>query len=313
MNNLLDAVIAAKLAGGGGGGGGTGLTEEFKQALLNAFENVGWKEGDGREFVDALEAAMYPLSYITAVYTQSGTVYDTDSLDSLRVDLVVTATYDNGDVRTVTDYTLSGTLTEGTSTITVSYGGKTTTFDVVVTGVAPVYSLENAIFNNERFVTDVYPFINGDANLTILMDITFDTMPTSGNGSKVMLIRMTNDAGTTNTLALGKEEATNNAYRLWWMGTVGLTIGKATVGRFRVALVHEIGSNSLRCKVHNADGTTNDQTATKAFVASIKRFGIGGAASGELALPTGTVNAVYIYDTALSDSAIDSFLGLGGE
>lgn len=75
------------------------------------------------------------VSSISAVYTQSGTVYDTDSLDSLRDDLVVTATYSDSSTATVpsADYTLSGTLTVGTSTITVTYSGKTTTFTVTVT------------------------------------------------------------------------------------------------------------------------------------------------------------------------------------
>lgn len=79
------------------------------------------------------------LVSISAVYTQSGTVYTTDSLDSLKSDLVVTATYDNSSTATVpsADYTLSGTLTEGTSTITVTYGGKTTTFNVTVTAPTP--------------------------------------------------------------------------------------------------------------------------------------------------------------------------------
>lgn len=75
------------------------------------------------------------LVSISAVYTQSGTVYNTDSLDSLKSDLVVTATWSNSTTSTVAsaDYTLSGTLTVGTSTITVSYGGKTATFNVTVT------------------------------------------------------------------------------------------------------------------------------------------------------------------------------------
>ena len=75
------------------------------------------------------------LTSISAVYTQSGTVYNTDTLDSLKDDLVVTAHY--GDTTTATvpsaDYTLSGTLEVGTSTIVVSYGGKTATFNVTVT------------------------------------------------------------------------------------------------------------------------------------------------------------------------------------
>ena len=74
------------------------------------------------------------LDSISAVYTQSGTVYDTDTLDSLKDDLVVTAHYADSSTQTVpaADYVLSGALTVGTSTITVSYGGKTTTFSVTV-------------------------------------------------------------------------------------------------------------------------------------------------------------------------------------
>ena len=81
------------------------------------------------------------LSSISAVYTQSGTVYNTDSLDSLKTDLVVTATYSDSSSSPVAsaDYTLSGTLEVGTSTITVTYGGKTDTFNVTVTEFVPEY------------------------------------------------------------------------------------------------------------------------------------------------------------------------------
>ena len=87
----------------------------------------------GKSATCSVVVAQAQLESITAVYTQSGTVYDTDTLDSLKPDLVVTAYYDNQTSAVVTDYTLSGTLTEGTSTITVSYGGETDTFDVTVT------------------------------------------------------------------------------------------------------------------------------------------------------------------------------------
>lgn len=72
---------------------------------------------------------------ISAVYTQSGTVYDTDTLDSLKADLVVTATFNDSSTEVVpsADYTLSGTLTEGTSAVTVEYSGLTATFNVTVT------------------------------------------------------------------------------------------------------------------------------------------------------------------------------------
>lgn len=122
-----------------------GLSDDVKQALLQIAAKVAYTDDDGQDYYDALEAALYPqatLVSISAVYTQSGTVYDTDTLDSLKADLVVTATYDDSTTETVTAYTLSGTLTEGTSTITVAYGGKTTAFTVTVTQ-APLWDFTN--------------------------------------------------------------------------------------------------------------------------------------------------------------------------
>lgn len=117
-------------------GGGSGLTADIKAALLQIAQKVAYIDDDGQTYYDSLENALYPpadLVSISAVYTQSGTVYDTDTLDSLKSDLVVTAHMSDSTTQTVTGYTLSGTLAEGTSTITVSYGGKTATFNVTVT------------------------------------------------------------------------------------------------------------------------------------------------------------------------------------
>jgi hypothetical protein len=114
----------------------SGMTNEAKDALLACLEKVAWVDEHGQDYLDALEAALYPptnLVSISAVYTQSGTVYDTDTLDSLKPDLVVTAHYDDSATAVITGYTLSGTLTAGTSTITVSYSGKTTTFNATIT------------------------------------------------------------------------------------------------------------------------------------------------------------------------------------
>lgn len=117
---------------------------------------------DGVTGTAACTVALPTLSSISAVYTQSGTVYNTDSLDSLKDDLVVTATWSDSSTTTVpsTDYTLSGTLTVGTSTITVSYGGKTDTFSVTVSGAPLIPSeyqqVEYIGFDgNSRIVTDI--------------------------------------------------------------------------------------------------------------------------------------------------------------
>ena len=133
--SAIDNIIINGVTYSIGGGGGSGLTTEIKQALEDCFENVAWADDDGQDYYDALHDALYPpadLSYITAVYTQSGAVYVNTPLNDLKQYMVVTAHYDNGTSATVTSYTLSGTLTVGTSVITVSYGGKTTTVNVTV-------------------------------------------------------------------------------------------------------------------------------------------------------------------------------------
>lgn len=112
------------------------LSPAVKAALLQIAEKVAYIDEGGQDYYDALDAALNAkaLLSIAAVYTQSGTVYNTDSLDSLKADLVVTAYYDDGTSADVTSScTLSGTLAEGTSTITAEYNGKTATFTVTVT------------------------------------------------------------------------------------------------------------------------------------------------------------------------------------
>jgi hypothetical protein len=72
------------------------------------------------------------LVRISATYS-GGTVPVGTSVNTLT-GVVVTAHYSDGTSKTVTGYTLTGTIGEGNNTITVSYGGKKTTFTVV--GVA---------------------------------------------------------------------------------------------------------------------------------------------------------------------------------
>jgi len=102
---------------------------------LACFEHVAWIDDDGQDYYDALESAMNPktLLSINAVFTQGqNVIYADDDLETLRQYLVVTANYADSTSAVVLGYVLSGTLTEGTSTITVTYEGKTDTFTVIV-------------------------------------------------------------------------------------------------------------------------------------------------------------------------------------
>lgn len=133
---------------------GGGLSEEVKQALLDLFQHLAYTDADGQDYYDALYDALYPpaeLVRITAVYTQTSVVYPDTPLDDLKDDLVVTAHYSDGTSEAVTTYTLSGTLTAGTSTVTVTYEDKTTTFNVTVSAPAVLSSI-SAVYTQSGVV-----------------------------------------------------------------------------------------------------------------------------------------------------------------
>ena len=114
------------------------ITEDIKTALLSLAANCAYANDDGQSVYDALESALYPETHlvsITASYDQDHPILDTDSLDLVRLDLVVTANYSDGTSETLADdaYTLTGTLVAPSSTITVGYEGKTDTIEVIVT------------------------------------------------------------------------------------------------------------------------------------------------------------------------------------
>ena len=127
---------------------------------------------------------------ITADYQQDHTIYDTDPLDAIKVsdDLTVTANYSDGSsvVLDDDDYTLSGTLTVGTSTITVSYEGKTTTISVlvlqdtrimrkaVISDLASTIGLTNPSFDsNGSFSATGYQTFSVAAFLETIKKITY--------------------------------------------------------------------------------------------------------------------------------------------
>lgn len=186
---------------------GGGLTEDIKAALMDCFNHVAWSGTSGQEYIDALEAALYPpvtLEYITAVYNQTHPVYTDDTLVVLKDDLLVYAHYSN-DTELVTDYTLSGTLSVGTSTITVTFGGKTATFTTTVTSSdvplpsgytrveyieRPTNTVPNAGYNSTGFA------LNGTDDAVIKMGVMLTGTPSSNSGGYFLACRQTNSDNT---------------------------------------------------------------------------------------------------------------------
>lgn len=200
LSDIDERVTALEQSGGG-------LTSDIKQALLQLAAKVAYVDDDGQDYYDDLHDALYVLSSISAVYTQSGTVYDTDSLDSLKTDLVVTAHYDDQSTETVTSYTLSGTLSTGTSTITVSYGGKTTTFNVTVTHATTQYTITNTLthVSNSNNATEINAQASYSATLSADSGYVISSVAITMGGTDI-----TSTAYDSNTKAISIASVTGN-------------------------------------------------------------------------------------------------------
>ena len=210
------------------------MPREVKLALDTMLLNMAVKDDDvySDEYaVFHAWATAINLESISAVFTQGANViYDTDSLNSLKQYLVVTATYDDQSTATITTYTLSGTLAEGTSTITATYEGVSTTFTVNVTRlelkvfVGKGTSGSSIVDNVNRALSAPVPFTN-DKPLTIqytdISNAKFsfkNTTPNTGTiDSSTTVLALADQIGKTQAeigYALGNWGDTSNEYTL---------------------------------------------------------------------------------------------------
>ncbi len=138
------------------------------------------------------------LSGLSASYTGGEVEAGTDV--SALTGIVVTASYSDGTSKTVTGYTLSGTIAEGENTITVSYGGMTAAFTVTgyvegVTDYKVTNNLTNVTNSNSSTtaagtysatLTAVSGYTMSGAAITVTMggvDVTADVV--SGNAINI--------------------------------------------------------------------------------------------------------------------------------
>jgi len=120
-------------------------------------------------------ASVPSLSGITAEYKGTETIYPTTPRDSLKNDLTVTAHFTDGTQTqvNVSDYTITGELTVGTSTITVTYDEYTVTFNVTVTAVT--LSSISAIYTQGTTIYPTTPRNSLKNNLLVTAHFTDET------------------------------------------------------------------------------------------------------------------------------------------
>lgn len=297
------------------------LTDEIKTALLSCFSRVAWATPDGQDWYDALSAALNPpanLSSITAVYTQTGTVYRTDALSVLRSGLVVTANYSDSTSAVVFGYALSGTLTEGTSTITVTYGGKTTTFNVTVTDADNIYTLAAPVtftgVSSEMVDTGVVA-MPSDRDTTFLIEAT--------PAADIAANRFMFYTGTVSSpyRSIGIKAYVNSGY----YGTAlrvettdsakGYSLTNASYGsKVRIVLRYTAGASGFEV-FYKPDGgvITNGVTTDAAVVSPSTNLRLGDFSSTSGYAYKGEISEFRLYKRKFSDDEVAAWLNAGGD
>ena len=183
------------------------------------------------------------LTQITADYNGTAPVYSNMQLDSLKANLTVTAHYSNGTTIALSanEYTLSGTLTLGTRTVTVTYQSFTDEFTVHVVFDGATYTVEQTGGANGS--TDstgiVFTFSESVSGLTAA-DITV-----GGKAAKASPASLTG-SGTTWTLAITVDGA--------GMATVSINRNRIEPGEKSVTVYSATESVQTYTVTFNADG-----------------------------------------------------------
>ena len=121
----------------------------------------------GKETTFNVTVSEIAVESITAAFTQgTNEVFTSTDISKLKEWLVVTATYNDGSEKSVTDYELAGNLIAGSSYIVVKFGGKETTFTVNVTEVKAV-SMDVTYTNGTVFVGASLDTLKGSITVKI--------------------------------------------------------------------------------------------------------------------------------------------------
>lgn len=168
-----------------------GLSNEAKAALLACFRHVSFLDDDD-DYYGELETALNyepPHTYsLDAVFTPGDyVVYAGDTLDTLAPYLTVTYYEDSvGTVVSSDDYALSGTLSIGNNTITVSYNGLTATITVTAIDFYNVFRWEyntGGTGNVKKYNTGTYDKVITVSGSEIAVGIlTGSANPSTGSG-----------------------------------------------------------------------------------------------------------------------------------
>ena len=254
---------------------------------------------------------------IEATYTQTATITTSSSLSDLVPDLVVVATYDDSSTAVVSSdkYVLSGTLEEGTSTITVTYGGFVDTFDVNVLDSTIIYSLSETVFDGTNGIDTGIKnseLITSDGT-TLVIDFEDTANTNTGEARVIWSNHSTAPYSGFNITAF----VTRNQYNcsnLYYGGAMALS-GATTNNSNRIKLVARMQVSADRTTSSSivVDYTVNgvrkqklEDSRTFSSAGDNDKLLVGyGLAGNHWA---GTVHSLQVYSKLLTDTEVDELL-----
>ena len=166
-----------------------------------------------------------------------------------------------------------------------------------------LYSLYNqAVSAGDYFSTGVQAFA-ADVSVTILLDFTLTSRPTSGNAANYRLIYN----GTPFQWGTRNTTATDLYY--YWFNTAGyINAGVTTTdgARYRICVTHSANSGTVYVKTKKNTGTLQSKSKSATFSASATTLSFGNPNSTN-GLPNGTINSAKVYNRVLTSDEINAF------
>lgn len=249
------------------------------------------------------------LSSISATYT-GGNVTVGTSINDLT-GITVTATYSDGSTANVTGYTLSGTIVEGSNTITVSYNGLTTTFIVVgfVEVVEPMllYSLpEETVFNAEQetYIDTGVQLLNEPKDFTLFLEWSGSSSNVLQGNTHVVFHAM-NEASPYPGLCFQITKGGHYTVNYYTSKQENLTLYNDTE-KHKMVITRQADSTAITL---NFDGTEYILNGTNTPVEQTLLLGCYQAADGTKGrFWNGTIHDCKIWNYALSDEEITTLM-----
>lgn len=143
-------------------------------------DNGGGDSGSGDSGGGGGEAPAVTLTQIKASANAGYTLFESDTLDTVKDCIRVVATYSDLSEKSVTDYTVTGELVAGTQTFTIAYGGMTTTVPLIVTAGYRTVTITGTDYIDEELLGK---YLDGNGNPTFSRDGMFTSqyIPIKGN------------------------------------------------------------------------------------------------------------------------------------